>query len=152
VKQALKKQIITVFEPMYLEILNNDMVGVANTSAREMLEHLFLSCGSITTVDLERSFETMRKAWDLQQPVETLFKQIQDCVDYSEAGGITIGEAHKFSTAYTKVFATGIFHSAFRLWSERDADIKTWNNFKVHFATTCRQHKQMQGESAATSK
>jgi hypothetical protein len=34
VEQALKKQIITVFEPMYLEILNNDMVGFANTSAR----------------------------------------------------------------------------------------------------------------------
>jgi hypothetical protein len=30
VKQALKKQIITVFEPMYLDILNNDMVGFAN--------------------------------------------------------------------------------------------------------------------------
>jgi hypothetical protein len=34
VEQALKKQIIMVFEPMYLEILNNDMVGFANTSAR----------------------------------------------------------------------------------------------------------------------
>jgi hypothetical protein len=38
VEQALKKKIITVFEPMYLEILNNDMVGFANISAREMLE------------------------------------------------------------------------------------------------------------------
>jgi hypothetical protein len=59
VEQALKRQIITVFEPMYLEILNNDMVGFANTSAREMFEHLFLSHGRITAVDLERNFETM---------------------------------------------------------------------------------------------
>jgi hypothetical protein len=59
VEQALKKQIITVFEPMYLEILNNDMVGFANTPAREMLEHLFISYGSITAVDLERNFENM---------------------------------------------------------------------------------------------
>jgi hypothetical protein len=140
-----------LFEPMYLEILNNDMVGFANTSAREMLEHLFLSYGIITAVDLERNFETMWKAWDPQQPVETLFKQIQDCVDYAEAGGITIGEAQKLSTAYTKVFATGIFHSAWCRWNERDALTKTWNNFKVHFATAYRQHKQMQGESAATS-
>jgi hypothetical protein len=62
-------------------------------------------------------------------------------VDYAEAGGITIGEAQKLSTAYIKVFATGIFHSARRRWNERDADIKTWNNFKVHFATAYRQHK-----------
>jgi hypothetical protein len=109
VEQALKKQIITVFEPMYLEFLNNDMVGFSYTSAREMLEHLFLSYASITVVDLKRNFENIRKACDPQQPVETLFKKIQDCVDYAEAGGITIGEAQKLSTAYTKVFATGIF-------------------------------------------
>jgi hypothetical protein len=34
VQQALKKQIITVFEPMYLDILNDDMVGFANITSR----------------------------------------------------------------------------------------------------------------------
>jgi hypothetical protein len=43
VAQALKKQIITVFEPMYLKILNNDMVGFANTTARGIIENLFFS-------------------------------------------------------------------------------------------------------------
>jgi hypothetical protein len=33
VQQALKKQIISVFEPMYLEVLNDNMVGFANISA-----------------------------------------------------------------------------------------------------------------------
>jgi hypothetical protein len=77
VQQALKKQIISVFEPIYLDILNDNMVGYANISARGMLDH-------ITAVDLEINFEHMRQAWDPQQPVETLFKQIQDCGDYSE--------------------------------------------------------------------
>jgi hypothetical protein len=53
-KQALKKN-ITAFEPMYLEITNNDMVGFAKTTARDMLEYLFLSCGSITAFDLEHN-------------------------------------------------------------------------------------------------
>jgi hypothetical protein len=57
VEQALKKQIITSFEPMYLEIINNDMVGFANTTARDMLDHLFLSYGSIAAVDLEHNWE-----------------------------------------------------------------------------------------------
>jgi hypothetical protein len=38
-QQALKKQIISVFEPMYLEILNDNMVGYANISARDTLDH-----------------------------------------------------------------------------------------------------------------
>jgi hypothetical protein len=87
VQQALKNQIISVFEPMYLDILNDNMVGYAKISARGMLDHLFETYGNITAVDLEINFEHMRQAWDPQQPVETLFKQIQDCADYSEAGG-----------------------------------------------------------------
>jgi hypothetical protein len=56
VEKALKKQIITAFEPMYLEIIINDMVGFANTAARDMLDHLFLSYGSITAFDLEHKW------------------------------------------------------------------------------------------------
>jgi hypothetical protein len=110
---------------MYLDILNDDMVGFANTSTREMFDNLFLTYGSITAVDLEHNFENICKAWDPQQPVETLFKQIQDCVDYTEAGGITLGLAQKISVAYTKVFATGSFTSACRRWNEKEATDKT---------------------------
>jgi hypothetical protein len=88
VHQALKKQIIIVFEPMYLEILNDNMVGYANISARYMLDHLFETYGNITAVNLKINFEHMRRAWVPQQPSETLFKQIRDCADYSEAGGV----------------------------------------------------------------
>jgi hypothetical protein len=87
VQQALKKQIISVFEPMYLEILNDNMVGYANISAIDTLDNLFETNGNITALDLEINFEHMCRAWDPQQPVESLFKQIQDCADYSEAGG-----------------------------------------------------------------
>jgi hypothetical protein len=91
VQQALKKQIISMFESMYLDILNDNMVGYANISAICMLDHLFETYGNITAVNLEINFEHMLRAWDPQQPVETLFKQIQDCADYSEAGGVLIG-------------------------------------------------------------
>jgi hypothetical protein len=82
VQQALKKQISSVFEPMYWDILSDNMVGYVNISARDMLDHLFETYGNITAVDLEINFEHMRRAWDPQQPVESLFKQIQDCADY----------------------------------------------------------------------
>jgi hypothetical protein len=36
VQQALKKQIISIFEPMNLEILNDNMVGYAKISARHV--------------------------------------------------------------------------------------------------------------------
>jgi hypothetical protein len=111
VEQALKKQISTVFEPIYLKIINNDIVGFSNTFSRDILEHLFISYGSITAVDLEHNFENMRKSWDPQQPVEILCKEIQDCVDYAEAGGITISEAQKLETDNAKIVLLNYSHS-----------------------------------------
>jgi hypothetical protein len=74
VQQALKEQIISVFEPIYLDILTDNMVGYPNISARDILDHLFETYCNITAVDLKINFEHMRRAWDPQQPEETLFK------------------------------------------------------------------------------
>jgi hypothetical protein len=136
---------------MYLDILNDNMVGYANISARDMLGHLFETYGNITAVDLEINFEHMRRAWDPQQPVETLFKQIQDCSDYSEAGGVLIGHPQQINVGYAKIFATGHFMSACRRWNEKLTIEKTWTQFESHFAAAHRQHKKMQRESAATA-
>jgi hypothetical protein len=146
----LKKQIISVFEPIYLDILYENMVGYANISARDMLDHLFETYGNITAVNLKINFEHMRRAWDPQQPVDSLFKQIQDCADYSEAGGVLISHPIQINVGYAKIFATGHFMSACR-WNEKHTIEKTWTQFKSHFAATHRQHKQMQGESTSTA-
>jgi hypothetical protein len=83
------------------------MVGFANIYARYMLEHLFGTYGNITAVDLEINFEHMRRAWDPQQPVESLFKQIQYCADYSEAGGSSLDTHIKSTLAMPKCLQLG---------------------------------------------
>jgi hypothetical protein len=108
---GFEKKIISVFEPMSLDVLNDNMVGFANISARDMLDHLSSTYGNITAADLEINFEHMRRAWDPQQPVQSLFKQIQDCADYSEAGGVLIGHPQKINVVYATIFATGHFMS-----------------------------------------
>jgi hypothetical protein len=115
------------------------------------LDHLFETYGNISTVDLEINFEHMRRAWDPQQPVESLFKQIQDCADYYEAEGVLIGHPQQINVGYAKIFATGHFMSACRRWNEKYTIEKTWTQFKSHFAAAHLQHKQIQGESAATA-
>jgi hypothetical protein len=127
------------------------MVGFYNISARDMLDHLFCTYGNITVVDLKINFENMRWAWDPQQPFESLFKQIQDCADYSEAGGVLIGHPQQINVGYAKIFATWHFMRACRRWNEKPLADKTWAQFKAHLSATHRHHKQMQGKSAATA-
>jgi hypothetical protein len=85
-----------------------------------MLEHFFLTYVSITSVYFEHTFEHIRKAWDPQQPVETLFKQIQDCAEFSKAGRVTIFHAQQINVGYDKIFATYNFMSACRMWNEKE--------------------------------
>jgi hypothetical protein len=127
------------------------MVGFAKITAREMLDHLFMCYGNITDVDLENNLEQMRRAWDPQQPVASLFRQIHGCADYSEAGGVLIGHLQQLNVGYAKIFAAGHFMNACCRWNEKPSVEKTWAQFKTHFAAAHRQHKQMQDESATTS-
>jgi hypothetical protein len=52
---------------------------------------------------------------------------------------------------YANIFATGHFMSSCHRWNEKPTIEKTWAQFKAHFSAAHHQHKQMQGESAATS-
>jgi folate-dependent tRNA-U54 methylase TrmFO/GidA len=78
-------------------------------------------------------------------------RKIQDCSDYSEAGGALIGHPQQINVGYANIFATGHFMSACHRWNEKHAIEKTWKQFKSHFAAAHRQHKKLQGESAATA-
>jgi hypothetical protein len=127
------------------------MMGYANTTARDMMDHLFETHSNITAVDLKINSENMRQAWDPQQRVESLFNKIQDCADYSEAGGILTGHPQQINVGFAKIFATGHCISACRRWSEKHTIEKTWTQFKSHFAASHRQHKQIQGESASAA-
>jgi hypothetical protein len=104
---SFEEAIRGIFKPVYLDILNDNMVGYANISAREMLDNPFKTYGNITAVNLEINFERMRRTWDPQQPVETLFKQIQDCADYSEAGGVPIGPSQQITLDMQKYLQHG---------------------------------------------
>jgi hypothetical protein len=80
VQQALKKQIIGVFEPMYLEILNDNMVGYANISARDMLDHLFETLHTLPTwtspnLTLLHPKHMFSLEWHI-----TLYFQLDSCV------------------------------------------------------------------------
>jgi hypothetical protein len=84
-----------------------------------------MTYGDITPVDLQKKIEEMRRAWDPHQPVESLYKKIQYCANYSEAGGVIIGNPHQINVGCAKIFATGHFMIACRMWNEKPNIEKT---------------------------
>jgi hypothetical protein len=66
-------------------------------------------------------------------------------------GGVLIGLPQQINVGYAKIFATGHFMSACCQWNEKHTIERTWTQSKSNFSAAHRQHKQMQGESAATA-
>jgi hypothetical protein len=135
VDSALKQQLIRACEPMYLRSISNRMTGFANVSTRSLIVHLLTSYGLITPTDLAANDIKMKQAYDPSQPVETLFAQIEDAVDFADSGQAPYSPQQVVAAAYTLVFNTGIFSDACRDWRRRPPAEHTWANFKVDFTS-----------------
>jgi hypothetical protein len=116
VEQAFKKLIIESFDDAYLNALSDKIVGYANCTSLQLLTHLLTYYAMIAPTELKQNFERLNTPYDPNQPIETLFQQIQDARAFTVAGGQPYGVAMIVNVAYTLVFNTGLFPDACRAW------------------------------------
>jgi hypothetical protein len=135
VDQAIKKLIIKSFDDTYLNALSDEIVGYANCTSLQLLTHLLTYYAMITPIELTQNYERINTLYDPNQPIETLFQQIQDARAFAVAGGQPYGAAMIVNVAYTLVFNTGFFPDACCAWQSRAIAAKTWAHFKIDFAT-----------------
>jgi hypothetical protein len=95
----------------------------------------------IVPTKLTQNYERLNAPYDPNQPIETLFQQIQDARAFAVAGGQPYGAAMIVNVAYTLVFNTGVFPDACRDWQSRAIAGKTWAQFKLDVATAHREFR-----------
>ena len=69
VGRALKKQIATEVEPVFLSSMVYQLTGFGQVSALIMLQHLFSSYGSINEIDLKENAVKMMGPYDPAEPL-----------------------------------------------------------------------------------
>jgi hypothetical protein len=111
-QQALKKQIISVFEPMYLDILNENMVSYANISARDMLDHLFELTATSLGSTSRSTLSTCAGLGILNSRLGPSSSRFKIVLTILKQGGVLIGHPQQINVGYAKIFATGHFMSA----------------------------------------
>jgi hypothetical protein len=109
-------------------------VGYANCTSLQLLTHLLTYYAIIAPTELTQNYERLNTPYDPNQPIETLFQQIQDARAFAVAGGQTYGAAIIVNVAYTLVFNTGLFPNACREWQSRAIAANTWAQFKIDSA------------------
>jgi hypothetical protein len=133
--------IIEAFDDEYLNALSDEVVGCANCTSLDLFTHLLTFYAIIAPTELTQNYERLNTPYDPNQPIETLFQQIQDARALAVAGGQPYGAAMIINVAYTLVFNTGLYHDACRVCQSRATAVKTWAQLKIDFSTAHREFR-----------
>jgi hypothetical protein len=141
VDQAIKKLILKAFDNAYLNALSDEVVGYANCTSLDILTHLLTYYAMIAPTELTQNYKRLNTPYDPNQPIETLFQQIQDARAFAVAGGQPYGAAMIINVAYTLVFNTGLYPDACHAWQSRAVVDNTRAQFKIDFSTAHREFR-----------
>jgi hypothetical protein len=141
VDQAIKKLILEAFDDAYLNALSDEVSSYAKCTSHDLLTHLLTFYAMIAPTEITQKYERLNTPYDPNQPIETLFQQIQDARAFAVAGGQPYGAAMITNVAYTLVFNTGLYPDACRAWQSRTIAANKWAQFKIDFSTAHREFR-----------
>jgi hypothetical protein len=139
VDQALKKLILEAYDNMYTFQLEYYLLQYENRSVLEILMHLKQTFGFINPTQLAKNYNNMTAPINFQDPIETLFKQIEDGVRYANAGAQPYMEAQYVIIGFLLILNTGGIPDACRDWQRRTPMNQTWADFSREFARAQRE-------------
>jgi hypothetical protein len=139
VDQALKKLILGAYDNMYTSQLEDYLLKYANMSALEILMHLKQTYGFINPTQPAENYNKMTAPINFQDPIETLYKHIEDGARYANAGAQPYMEAHYVNIAFLLILNTGAIPDACRDWQHRAPMNQPWAEFRREFARAQRE-------------
>ena len=84
--KALKQLLLGAVDDMFTRALKNRFIGYANITTKALLTHLFTTYGKISGNDLRLNTVKMNTAYNVNLPIEVLFDQVEDGMEYADAG------------------------------------------------------------------
>ena len=114
--RALKQQLLGAIDDMFVNVLSDTHVGYANVTTLQLLTHLYNTYANITDGGLEDNKDVMAAPYDVNLPIETLYKRIEESVQYAAAANATFTAAQVVSTAFRVIQKNGIFVNNCRAW------------------------------------
>ena len=137
VGKALLQLTTQAFQPKYLRHLYNQYVGYNNTTVLMVFQHLFRTCGNITELELIENEQKLKTPWNQDEPIETIFHQVEECVEFAQHGNAPFSNAQVLNAAYCIMAQAKIFKDTCKEWKHLPAADKTWPNFKDRFFQAC---------------
>jgi hypothetical protein len=147
--KALKQLLLGAVDDMFVRSLATKYIGYLNVTTKEILTHLYNQYARISAADLQDNDVAFKTAYDPNLPIETLFDQVENAVDFAAAGNTPYSPEQVVATAYQLIFATGLFLDDCKVWKRQLDNYKTWANFKRDFTLSHRDFRETKTTTAA---
>ena len=147
---ALKSQLLDVFDDLYFRGLRDRHTGFTSITYMVMITHLYTNYGIITAVDIMENEKRMDTPYDPSIAIESYFDQIEDAVEFAEAGNSPFTTSQITTKAFIQMFATGLYKDECKAWNCLVPVSRTWTTFKLIFTAAARELREMQSMSGNT--
>ena len=104
-----------------------------------MISHIYVNYRTITAVDLIENERRMNTPFDQSGAIETYFDQIEDAVEFAEAGASPFTMVHITTKALIQNFTTGLFKDECKVWNRLPPVARDRDTFKLIITAAARE-------------
>jgi hypothetical protein len=111
-KEQLVKLLIVAIPSLYLTTLEDDDLGLALVTPKQILAHLITEHAAIKADDLEANLTTMKAPWDPSTNLELVFARAHKCRCFAISGGDPISDPTYIRILLEVFTESGVFTRA----------------------------------------
>lgn len=130
----------------YLTALKHPITKFRQCTPLQLLDHLWIEYGTITSNDLTMNYAQMTAQWNPPTPIEDLFLQLREGQLFATEGSETIDDTQLLRLCYDNVNKTGLFNDALKIW--RNKPVKTYALFTAYMT---REHEDRMKNQTTSS-
>jgi hypothetical protein len=144
-------QLLGAFDPTYFETL---LVGPTMYGQRTL--HDYIDClirfyGHLTPRDHEDNHNNMRKPYDPNTPITTIFTQIQKGQEIASHDNMQFNIPQLVTVGEGLIINCGAYKDEFKTWRQIPLIARTWTAFKLHFNNAYALRHEMMRSTTASS-
>jgi hypothetical protein len=127
------KLLIVAIPSLYLTTLEDDDLGLALVTPKQILAHLITEFAAIKANDLEANLTAMKAPWDPSTDLELVFARAHKSRRFAASGGDPISDPAYIRILLEVFTESGLFTKALEDWQAKEDEEHTMVSLKTHF-------------------
>ena len=137
-------------DQIYVEELEDEYIGYANLTIKEVIKHLRDEWCVVTTMEKKEAADAFKVKWDPTTHITGLAKELDRKQRLCQNINVPATDEAKVQTYVENMYASERFdQKEMQAWEEKPSADKTWANVKAYFVPIYKSHERFNNERNA---